>query len=74
MSTTHLSANNAQEPAALLCWTDLSKGDRIHHFDYGNGTIDAAGPLYLFITWDDPNIAFNHHAAAIVSYLTKLEG
>lgn len=71
MTTTQLRANSAQEPATPLCWTDLAKGDRIHHFDYGNGTIDATGPLFLFITWDDPNVGLNHHTAAMAAHLLR---
>lgn len=58
-------------PANELHWSELNKGDRVRHFEYGVGTVDAASGLFVYITWDDPEVGLNHHAASIVQYLTR---
>ena len=55
-----------------LHWTDLKRGDRIRHFDYGRGTIDAAGPVWLLITWDDPAVEWDFHTSEIAKYLERV--
>jgi len=50
---------------------DLKKGDRVNHFDYGSGTIDSFGPVWLYVTWDNPDEHLNHHTAAIARHLTR---
>jgi hypothetical protein len=52
-----------------LTWRDLKKGDRITHFDYGCGTVDSSGPLWICIVWDNPDEHLNHHTAAIARHL-----
>jgi hypothetical protein len=58
-------------PVDELRWCDLTAGQRIHHFDYGAGTVDSSGPDWIYITWDNPDEHLNHHTAAIVRYLTR---
>lgn len=55
-----------------LNWSDLQRGDRVYHFDYGIGTIDCAGPLWLLITWDDPNEYLDHHSSGMARHMTRL--
>jgi len=52
-----------------LHWWELRKGDRVRHFEYGSGTIDGSGPLWVYITWDNPDEHLSHHTAGIVCYL-----
>jgi hypothetical protein len=52
-----------------LRWWELKSGDRVRHFEYGAGTVDGAGPLWVYITWDDPHELLRFHTAAIVRYL-----
>ena len=54
-----------------LHWSELNKGDRVRHFEYGVGTVDSASGLFVYITWDDPKVGLNHHAASIVQHLTR---
>lgn len=61
-------------PIDGLKWWDLRPGDRVEHFDYGTGTVDDSGPVWIYITWDDPNEPFCHHTAAIARYLTRCGG
>lgn len=53
-------------------WRDLKKGDRVSHFDYGDGTVDASGPAWIYITWDDPAERVRHHDKLIAQYLTRI--
>ncbi|MEV4267738.1 hypothetical protein [Kribbella sp. NPDC049584] len=55
-----------------LRWTDLKRGDRIRHFDYGIGTVDAAGPVWLLITWDDPTVEWDYHTSEIARHLERV--
>lgn len=64
--------SSRQPPIDDVHWSDLAKGDRIHHFDYGDGTVQAAGPLWLLITWDNPDEHLNHHSPLMARYLTRL--
>lgn len=63
----------AQERWTGLTWNDLKRGDRVSHFDYGVGTVDASGPLWILITWDNPDERVNTHTAAISRWLTVLQ-
>lgn len=54
-------------------WTDLKHGDRVHHRDYGAGTVHSAGPLWLLITWDTPNGYDYHWSDGLTRHLTRLE-
>lgn len=56
-----------------LHWSDLKKGDRVRHFDYGFGTVHDSGPLWVFITWDNPDEHLSHHTAAISRYLELVD-
>lgn len=54
-------------------WSDLKHGDRVHHFEYGSGTVNSAGPLWLLITWDDPSEYVDYHwSGEIDRHLTPL--
>ena len=53
-----------------LTWRDLKKGDRVSHFDYGEGLVDGSGPVWIYITWDDPEELLSHHTAAFAQHLT----
>ncbi|NIK61302.1 hypothetical protein [Kribbella shirazensis] len=54
-------------------WSDLRHGDRVHHFEYGAGTVNSAGPLWLLITWDDPAEHVDYHwSGEIDRHLTRL--
>ncbi|MEU4291108.1 hypothetical protein AB0E63_23030 [Kribbella sp. NPDC026596] len=55
-----------------LTWRDLEKDDRVDHFEYGTGTVESSGPLWICIAWDDPRERLNHHTAAIAPYLKLL--
>lgn len=57
--------------APAVTWRDLERGDRVSHFDYGEGVVDCSGPVWIYITWDDPDEQLNHHTAAIAQYLTR---
>ncbi|WP_328524973.1 hypothetical protein [Kribbella sp. NBC_00359] len=52
-----------------LRWWTLKKGDRVTHFEYGAGTVDGSGPLWIYITWDNPDEELHHHTAGVASYL-----
>lgn len=67
------SSSSRHESTGHLRWSDLAEGDRVHHFDYGAGTVDAAGPLFLYITWDNPKEHLNHHTALIARHLARLD-
>jgi hypothetical protein len=54
-----------------LHWWQLRRGDRVSHFDYGTGTVDGSGPLWIWITWDNPAEHLNHHTAGIVRHLKR---
>lgn len=54
-------------------WTDLKHGDRVHHREYGAGTVHSAGPVWLLITWDKPNGYNFHWSAGLAQHLTRLE-
>lgn len=58
--------------ARSLRWNDFSRGDRVHHFDYGEGTIDGASPLWLHITWDNPDERLSVHTAEMARFLSRL--
>ncbi|MFC9694254.1 hypothetical protein ACFTSF_37265 [Kribbella sp. NPDC056951] len=58
-------------PVDELRWCDLTSGQRVHHFEYGAGTVDSSGPDWIYITWDNPDEHLNHHTAAIVRHLTR---
>ncbi|MGW6281985.1 hypothetical protein [Kribbella sp. NPDC055071] len=60
-------------PDEELKWWQLKQGDRVSHFDYGVGTVDGAGPVWVCITWDNPDEHVNCHTVEIVRYLC-LEG
>jgi hypothetical protein len=55
-----------------LHWWELREGDRVSHFEYGAGTVDGSGPLWICITWDNPEEHLNHHAVGIVRHLERL--
>jgi hypothetical protein len=71
--TTRRSEEPAEQDEGPIHWSDLTKGDRIHHFDYGAGTVHASTPVWLFITWDNPNEHLTHHSALLARYLSRLE-
>ncbi|WP_432877170.1 hypothetical protein ACQPYH_28185 [Kribbella sp. CA-245084] len=54
-------------------WCDLQGGDRIHHFEYGEGRIDYSGPSWILITWDDPSLPYKHHPSGLAQFLTRIE-
>ncbi|WP_344151991.1 hypothetical protein [Kribbella yunnanensis] len=54
-----------------LTWWQLRPGDRVKHFEYGAGTVDGSGPVWIYVTWDNPDEPFSHHTAAIARYLTR---
>jgi hypothetical protein len=58
-------------PVDELRWCDLTAGQRVHHFDYGPGTVARSGPDWVYINWDNPDEHLNHHTAAIVRHLTR---
>ncbi|MEV6273381.1 hypothetical protein AB0L64_39865 [Kribbella sp. NPDC051936] len=60
------------ERAGTLAWSELRRGDRVHHADYGSGTVDAAGPIWLLISWDDPNQHHDDYASELAPRLTRL--
>jgi hypothetical protein len=61
----------AARPGALE-WTDLKRDDRVHHFEYGNGTVHSPGPGYMYITWDRRSSPFGVHTTAMARFLTPL--
>ncbi|MFK4084479.1 hypothetical protein ACI2LF_10255 [Kribbella sp. NPDC020789] len=67
------SARKADE----LDWQDLKEGDRVQHFDYGSGTVRAAGMPGIRITWDDPSsaraTADGIHSREFASFLRRLD-
>lgn len=54
-------------------WGELKPGDRVHHFDYGAGTVRSSGPVLLLIDWDMPNGYDYHWTSAIARHLTRHE-
>ncbi|MDX3006540.1 hypothetical protein PWY87_32990 [Kribbella solani] len=52
---------------------DLNKGDRIHHFDYGDGTIHTVTACWLHITWDNPAETLDYHSLGMARFLVRLE-
>ncbi|GAA1710964.1 hypothetical protein GCM10009745_68770 [Kribbella yunnanensis] len=60
-------------PLFEVDWTILAKGDRVEHFDYGVGTVDYSGPLFIGITWDHPEgVSVRPHHSLIAAFLSRL--
>lgn len=60
-------------PVLQVTWANLTRGDRARHFDYGTGTVDGSGLLWILITWDNPDERLNWHTAEIAPYLTRIQ-
>jgi hypothetical protein len=55
-------------------WSDLTRGDRVEHFEYGSGTVDFSGPIFVGITWDDPRwYRIRDHDVRIVPHLARID-
>lgn len=60
-------------PVFEVTWSDLKHGDRIEHFEYGSGTVNGSGPIWIDITWDDVALrALSSHSSAITKYLRRI--
>ncbi|MEU4196781.1 hypothetical protein AB0E69_33090 [Kribbella sp. NPDC026611] len=59
----------ANPTAESLQWWQLQAGDRVRHFEYGAGTVDGSGPVWVCITWDNPAEELTFHTSAIVPHL-----
>jgi hypothetical protein len=59
------------EPVNELSWWELEKGQRVRHFDYGNGTVDGVNEFYLWVTWDRIGGQLHHHTDEFVPHLKR---
>lgn len=61
------------EPVNQVSWPDLREGDRVNHFEYGNGTVRMSGPAALHIDWDDPAERLFSHPLGMAAFLTRIQ-
>lgn len=55
--------------ASGLSWTDFKTGERVRHFEYGDGTIKLVSAAGFCITWDEPIEVRDDYQTAIANWL-----
>ncbi|WP_344231480.1 hypothetical protein [Kribbella hippodromi] len=61
----------AAKPLDEVTAEDLNPGDRVHHFEYGDGSVDSIG-MWLCMIWDDQDLPYDYHSIGLVRYLSRI--